>query len=73
MLVSYIAMSAVSITIRRNCCYELHISRDHRNLNKADSKTDSTHSTAEFVYEEFKKSHPQIHIGRPSRFLKTAI
>ena len=41
-------------------------------LNRADSATDSTQSTAEFVYEEFKKSHPQIYIGRPSRFLETA-
>ena len=39
-------------------------------LNKADSVTDSTLSTAEFVYKEFKQCYPQVYIGRPSRFLE---
>ena len=41
-------------------------------LNKADSVTDSTLSTAEFIYKEFKQCYPQVYIGRPSRFLETA-
>jgi len=41
-------------------------------LNKADRAKDSSVSTAEFVYEEFKKRYPLIQIGRPSTLLDTA-
>lgn len=41
-------------------------------LNEADRVTDSTVSTAEYVYKEFKQRYPLIYIGRPNRFLETA-
>ena len=41
-------------------------------VNEADSATVKTLCTAEFVYKKFKQRHPQIYIGRPSRFLETA-
>ena len=41
-------------------------------LDKADSATGCTQSASEFVYQEFMQRHPNIYIGRPSRFLETA-
>ena len=51
-----------------SCTYQVIIEI----LNKADREKDSSVSTAEFVYEEFKKRYPVIQIGRPSRLLDTA-
>ena len=41
-------------------------------LEKADGATYSTQSTSKLVYQEFTQHHPNIYVGRPSRFLETA-